>query len=195
VRQPDLNRKGGSSMRILWRVATVVVPLWVGSAVAQVPDTPVEVQTENLEAGPSEVQTLPPGEIKPPKSRVPSFQRGPGTRAGGPANELNTGDERTVIQPPGGDALGSVTGQKLYHGNYCGAGNAGPGSPAVDELDAVCKRHDECYDAAGYPSCRCDEQLRLDALEVAELKRLPNEVRGRAASVAQAAELMQCQKP
>lgn len=43
------------------------------------------------------------------------------------------------------------------HGNWCGPGHGG-GQP-VDELDAACMRHDQCYDRNGYFNCRCNQAL------------------------------------
>ena len=192
-------------MRSLCLAALVLMSLSASPIHAQSGGVAVEPQPETVRAetsppgvaveGPSAVQILPPEEIKEPRGAAPSFQRRSGTRAGGPANELNTGDERAAVQLPRGSAADAVTGRDLYHGNYCGVGNAGPGAPPVDELDAICKRHDECYDSAGHRSCNCDAQLRQDALDVAELKRLPREVRARAAAVAEAATVMECQNP
>ncbi|WP_164670498.1 phospholipase [Virgibacillus doumboii] len=38
---------------------------------------------------------------------------------------------------------------------YCGPGCSGPGAP-IDDLDAACKAHDDCYRRFG-PSCECDQ--------------------------------------
>ncbi|WP_414054609.1 phospholipase A2 family protein [Macrococcus equi] len=40
------------------------------------------------------------------------------------------------------------------YGNYCGKGNKG-GKP-IDDLDAICKRHDQCYEKKGMWNCSCD---------------------------------------
>ena len=58
-------------------------------------------------------------------------------------------------------------GPLLIHGNYCGIGNR-PGSSPVDTLDAACMRHDACTHTGGIPSCRCDDRLRAEALEIAQ---------------------------
>lgn len=126
---------------------------------------------------------------------ITSFQRGSAQRAGGPANELNTRDARASEELPGGSAQDAIAGRDLYHGNYCGYGQRSAGLPATDELDAACKRHDECFDAAGRRSCACNASLRRDAVAVSNLASLSRELRARAASVAQAAELMECQQP
>jgi hypothetical protein len=48
------------------------------------------------------------------------------------------------------------------YGRWCGPGCSGPGNP-IDDVDACCKAHDECYSAYGYFSCFCDKRL-LDCL-------------------------------
>ncbi len=126
---------------------------------------------------------------------IPSFQRGSGSRAGGPANELNTGDERATERLPGGSVSNSISGRDLYHGNYCGHGNRGEGVAPTDELDAACKRHDDCYGAARRRSCACDAVLKREALVLANTARLSRVLRARAASVAEAADFMGCQEP
>jgi len=44
------------------------------------------------------------------------------------------------------------------HGHYCGPGHGDPTyrQKPVDQLDAVCMRHDKCYDKTGYLDCGCD---------------------------------------
>lgn len=44
----------------------------------------------------------------------------------------------------------------FWWGNWCGEGCSGPSGP-IDDLDACCKAHDECYDRNPLPSARCDE--------------------------------------
>ncbi|MEH7122403.1 Parvovirus coat protein VP1-like protein [Bacillus sp. JJ1773] len=44
---------------------------------------------------------------------------------------------------------------------YCGPGCSGPGSP-INEVDACCKLHDECY--WRYGRTRCCDQLFLNCL-------------------------------
>lgn len=130
----------------------------------------------------------------PGEPAIPSFQRGSGTRAGGPANELNTGDDRARVQLPEGDAAAAIAGTNLYHGNFCGAGNRGDDVPPTDELDAACKRHDECFDATNR-ACSCNEPLRRDAYRVSELKSASRELRARAAAVLEAIPGIQCRGP
>jgi hypothetical protein len=51
----------------------------------------------------------------------------------------------------------------LIHGNWCGFRNKeGPGDsglPPVDALDAICMRHDQCYDIPDVDRCSCDLEL------------------------------------
>jgi hypothetical protein len=44
------------------------------------------------------------------------------------------------------------------YGNWCGPGASGPGAP-IDDLDACCMAHDQCYDREGYLDCDCDRVL------------------------------------
>jgi Phospholipase A2 len=138
----------------------------------------------------------PPAPTRPEDAPViPSFQRRSAQQAGGNANELNTGDERAREKLPGGSVSETLSARDLYHGNYCGHGNRGQGAAPTDELDAACKRHDECYEAARHRSCACNVVLAREALVLANTARLSRELRGRAASVVQAAQLMECEKP
>ena len=51
----------------------------------------------------------------------------------------------------------------LIHGNYCGfqkiVGPDGADLPPVDVLDAICMRHDYCYERRGVSDCSCDLDL------------------------------------
>lgn len=51
-----------------------------------------------------------------------------------------------------------------FYGNYCGPGHGDPtgNTPPKDAVDAVCRRHDLCYQKYGYFDCRCDRQLIVD---------------------------------
>jgi hypothetical protein len=127
----------------------------------------------------------------PDKPLVPSFQRRTATKAGGPANELNTGDRRAKEVLPGGDVAAAITGRDLYHGNFCGLGNRGDHLVSADPLDEVCKRHDQCFERTNR-SCSCNEPLQREAYRVAELKSAPRELRARAASIVEAAPAIPC---
>jgi hypothetical protein len=157
------------------------------SAPAQV-DEPDPVQPAPVEAAPDEAASA-----EPPKP--PEFLRRSGSRAGGPANELNTGDARAQEKLPGGSVPAMLAGRDLYHGNFCGPGDRGPDAQPVDELDAVCQRHDACYTQAGRRSCGCDRALKTSALQVAATTSLSRELRRRAASVAESVPLMNCVEP
>lgn len=187
--QPEILMRSFLSLPgLLGASAALVLSCWVASAQTVVPADEPGVAAPATEA-PA------PATADPSKPAIPSFQKRSGTRAGGPANELNTGDDRAERQLPGGSAEEAITGADLYHGNYCGKGDRGPGRPPVDELDAACMRHDACYDERGRGSCACDKQLGREALAVSEMKALSRELRARAAAVAEAASLMGCNKP
>lgn len=189
--------------RFCWLCAFILCVPWLAPAQAQeatqAPDrgpavqVPADAQAVQVPVDPQAARPLGAAVEPPPKPVVPRFQTRSGTRAGGPANELNTGDERAQQELPGGSATDAVTGADLFHGNYCGKGSRGAGSPPTDQLDAACKAHDECYEAKARKACECDTELRRNALTISNMTRLSRELRARAASVAEAAELMPCE--
>lgn len=128
-------------------------------------------------------------------SGIPKSLRASGSRAGGPANELNPGGRAEAPAPPKGDLGRVVAGEALFHGNYCGKGSRGEGLPPIDALDAACMRHDACYDAAGTSACACDATLRREATAVSDDPSVPLETRRRALSVTQATAAMACRQP
>lgn len=132
-----------------------------------------------------------PGE----RSGIPKALRASGSRAGGPANDLNPGGRAEEPAPPKGDLGRVVAGEELFHGNYCGKGQRGEGLAPTDDLDAACMRHDACYDTAGYSSCACDAVLKREASRVSDSPNASLEVRRRALSVIEAAEAMTCRSP
>lgn len=129
------------------------------------------------------------------RSGIPKVLRSSGSRAGGPANELNPGGRAEAPTTPKGDLGRVIAGKELFHGNYCGKGQRGEGLPPIDDLDAACMRHDACYDSAGYSSCACDAALRREAAAVSDGTGASLEVRRRALSVAEAATAMGCRNP
>lgn len=184
--------------------ALIVVPL---AALAQAPTdgttspppagqvVPVPPGGAAALGGPAESGVLKPSDFEGGKPEVPTFQRRGATRAGGPANELNTNDPRETQELPGGSVTKALSGTDLFHGNHCGKGTRGADLAPTDDLDASCLRHDQCYERAGHASCACDQQLRREALTVSTAARYSRELRSRALSVAQAAELMECKEP
>ena len=179
--------------------------LAVTAAVGQtVDDTPAAGTAEELRPGPPP----PLSDLTDPNARaaeslnqpgigsdIPKSLRGSASKAGGPANDLNTGGAPPEPPLPSSDLGAVVTGAELYHGNYCGTGNRGEGLPPTDALDAACMRHDACYDAAGYRSCACDAALRREATTVSERPDVSVQVRRRALSVTEAATVMGCRAP
>ncbi|MFH6786448.1 MULTISPECIES: phospholipase A2 family protein [Methylobacterium] len=129
------------------------------------------------------------------RSGIPKTLRASGSRAGGPANDLNPGGRAEEYAPPKGDLGRVVAGKELFHGNYCGKGQRGEGLPPTDDLDAACMRHDACYDAAGYSSCACDATLEREAAVVSDSPSTSLEVRRRALTVIEAAGAMDCRAP
>ncbi|MCJ2103018.1 phospholipase A2 family protein [Methylobacterium sp. E-046] len=132
-----------------------------------------------------------PGE----RSGIPKALRSSGSRAGGPANELKPGGRAEAPAPPKGDLGQVVASKELFHGSYCGKGQRGEGLPPTDALDAVCMRHDACYDTAGDHSCACNAALKREATVVADGSTASLEVRRRALSVVAAIAAMDCRAP
>lgn len=128
-------------------------------------------------------------------SGIPKSLRGSAAKAGGPANDLNPGGRSQEPALPNSDLGAVIVGRALYHGNYCGTGNRGEGLPPTDALDAACMHHDACYDTAGYRSCACDAVLKREAAAVSERPDVSLQVRQRALSVTEAADLMGCRRP
>ncbi len=71
----------------------------------------------------------------------------------------------------------------LFHGNYCGPGNRGPGVPPADALDLACARHDACTPDFGLPSCACNDRLAAEAGAVSDDPRQPDDLRALAGMV------------
>lgn len=65
---------------------------------------------------------------------------------GGEGSDATAGDQ----------LVGAEAGIPIY-GNWCGPGHGG--GRAIDDVDAACKTHDECYDRRGYLDCDCDRSL------------------------------------
>ena len=129
------------------------------------------------------------------QSGIPKALRASGSKAGGPANDLNPGGRIEAPAPPRGDLGNVIAGKELFHGNYCGKGQRGEGLAPTDTLDAACMRHDACYDTAGYSSCACDAALREEATIISDRPETPLEVRRRALSVIEATAAMECRSP
>ncbi|WP_407528163.1 hypothetical protein [Methylobacterium oryzisoli] len=191
-------------MKNLVRLAVLAAVLAVTTAAPAQPVPTAPAETEEAEPGPppplpnltepnarSAESLNEPG----PRSAIPRALRSSGSRAGGPANDLNPGGLPEEPTAPRGDLAAVLTGQDLFHGHYCGAGQRGEGLAPTDALDAACQRHDACFEAAGHRSCACNLSLQREATFVSERPGLALEIRRRALSVAQAAELMACRAP
>lgn len=70
----------------------------------------------------------------------------------------------------------------LYHGNWCGAGDAHRGR-AVDALDAACRAHDLCYERKGRGACACDQALLKATAALVRNQKIEETVRSKAATV------------
>lgn len=70
----------------------------------------------------------------------------------------------------------------LFHGNWCGAGDANRASP-IDALDAACRAHDLCYERHGRSSCTCDRAILKATAALVRSRKIPEVVRSKAATV------------
>ena len=70
----------------------------------------------------------------------------------------------------------------LFHGNWCGAGDANRASP-IDALDAACRAHDLCYERHGRSSCICDRAILKATAALVRSRKIPEVVRSKAATV------------
>ena len=76
------------------------------------------------------------------------------------------------------------------HGNWCGPGHGG--GPALDVLDAACRRHDLCVRRSGvYFNCDCD----LAFMDELRHRAWPLELYQRARGVYEAIALTPCRDP
>ena len=132
-----------------------------------------------------------PGE----RSTIPKVLRSSGSKAGGPANDLNPSGQTEAPAPLKGELARVAVGKELFHGNYCGKGQRGAGLPPIDALDTACMHHDACYDTAGYSSCACDAALTREAAAVSDDPDASLETRRRALSVTEATVAMDCRRP
>ena len=61
----------------------------------------------------------------------------------------------------------------IVWGNYCGWGNYSEdySLDPVDDIDAICMEHDQCYDERGRFDCECDETIAEKARDLYEFYR------------------------
>ncbi|WP_442932149.1 phospholipase A2 family protein [Microvirga sp. CF3016] len=81
--------------------------------------------------------------------------------------------------PTGGSAEVAAP---LFHGNWCGAGDANRASP-VDALDAACQAHDLCYERVGRGACPCDRAILRATAALVRSSTVPETIRSKAATV------------
>lgn len=83
-----------------------------------------------------------------------------------------------------GPALAAPSGPapSLFHGNWCGAGDANRASP-VDALDSACRAHDLCYERVGRGACICDRALLRATAALVRSRTVPETIRSKAATV------------
>lgn len=80
----------------------------------------------------------------------------------------------------------------VFHGNYCGLGNNGPGLPPTDALDEACMHHDACTPTGHLPSCACNATFRRESHAVAVSPDEPDDLKALAAMVEAAVPVIPC---
>jgi len=75
--------------------------------------------------------------------------------------KLSMGVRRTSSIVGAKFGRGVAAAQVIYYGNYCGPfhGDETGCTEAIDEVDAVCCRHDTCFEEHGYNLCKCNCDL------------------------------------
>lgn len=97
----------------------------------------------------------------------------------------------TVPGMPGAEDLPhKVNG--VFHGNYCGIGDNGPGLPPTDALDSACMHHDACTPSGGIPSCECNANFRRETHAVAVSPDEPDDLKALASTVEAAIPVIPC---
>jgi hypothetical protein len=87
----------------------------------------------------------------------------------------------SVLTAPASSAS-SNSAPPLFHGNWCGAGDANRASP-IDALDIACRAHDLCYERHGRGACVCDKAILKATAALVSSPRIPDSVRSKAATV------------
>ncbi|WP_262029537.1 phospholipase A2 family protein [Microvirga sp. Mcv34] len=70
----------------------------------------------------------------------------------------------------------------LFHGNWCGAGDANRAAP-IDALDAACRAHDLCYEKLGRSACECDRAILRATASLVRSPKVAETIRSKAATV------------
>ena len=134
----------------------------------------------------------------PPISALPTTPRLPSDPSLTPANLVNRSVDDLAKGRPDEAAKDDIEalrrGPLLVHGNYCGIGNR-PGTAPVDALDAACRHHDACSETGAFPSCTCDERLRVEATAIAADPTTPIDIKVAAAGTAAAMAILVCPVP
>jgi hypothetical protein len=82
----------------------------------------------------------------------------------------------------------------LFHGNWCGAGDANRAAP-VDAFDAACRAHDLCYERVGRGACSCDRAFLQATAALVKGRKVPETVRSKAATANSLFSATLCTEP
>jgi len=82
----------------------------------------------------------------------------------------------------------------LFHGNWCGAGDANR-APPVDAFDAACRAHDLCYERVGPGACSCDRAFLQATAALVKSRKVPETVRSKAATANSLFSATLCTEP
>ena len=134
-------------------------------------DPAAPVSPDPVAPDPVPPAAIPPVPVPPPATPTAAGPVAPVPTPSLPANPVAAGIK--VLR----------SGPLLIHGNYCGLGNR-PGKPPIDALDEACMHHDACTQTGKFPSCACDDKLRLAATAIAEDPATPPDIKAIAVATA-----------
>jgi hypothetical protein len=82
----------------------------------------------------------------------------------------------------------------LFHGNWCGMGDANRATP-VDAFDAACRAHDLCYERVGRNACICDRAFLKATAALVTRSGLEENIRSKAATANSVFSARPCVEP
>ncbi len=98
------------------------------------------------------------------------------------------------VQAASNGAPAPEAARPLFHGNWCGAGDANRAAP-VDAFDAACRAHDLCYERVGRGACSCDKAFLQATAALVKSRKVTETVRSKAATANSLFSVTFCTEP